>query len=93
MDKEKSSKTLNWLTGGLRNEYLCSRIHMQRTIYGGLWLPLGVTIDVMFFILRRQRQHVRATYLLQRRRDREASDQRPTGAQKEEKAPQQTHSS
>lgn len=89
MDKPAASRRINALTGGDPDEMFCHRVHVQQRLYGGFWLPLGITIDVVFYLLRRQRQHVRATYLLQRRETNEKTHQGATRTAQEETPPQQ----
>jgi len=85
MEKMAVSRAINRLTGGHPDEMFCARCYFEGKIYGGFWLPLGATIDVCFYIIRRQRQHVRATYLLQRRID-NAKSQRSATASPQEQA-------
>ena len=66
MDKVKISRALNRWTGG-EDELLCYRIHIKARLRGGLWLWLEATINVMFFVIRRERNHVKRNFLWERR--------------------------
>lgn len=85
MDKPAVSRKINRLTGGHPEEMFCYRVYIQQRIWGGFWLPLGHAIDLAFFVSRRQRQHVRATYLAQRREDAKATQRSTRSSQEAER--------
>lgn len=85
MDRIKASKKINHLTGGDPNDMFCYRVHIQRRIYGGFWIPLAYSIDIVFYVLRRQKQHVRQTYLLQRRQHGTTKNKSQQGSDQEKK--------
>ena len=66
MNKVKISNTINVITGG-RRELLCYRVYIHARLRGGLWLGMEKTIDVTFYLIRGEREHVRRNYLWQRR--------------------------
>lgn len=68
MNKQAVSRSINRLTGGDPDEMFCARVHVQTKLWGGFWIWLQVAIDIAFYLLRKQNHHVRATYLLQRRK-------------------------
>ena len=88
MDKVTASKRINRLTGGDPDEMFCSRVHVQRKIYGGFWIYLAHIIDGVFYLIRRQGQHVRATHLLQRRQN--GTTQNTSNQSADEKAQDET---
>jgi len=67
MDKRTLSCFINHLTGGNPTEMFCCRVFIQSRMRGGFWVLLERAINWMFYQLRGQHNHVRATYLLQRR--------------------------
>ena len=66
MDKVKISNTLNRLTGGDELLY-CTRVYVNARIYGGAWIPMEKFINTVFWLLRGQKQHCRASYIYERR--------------------------
>lgn len=92
MDKQHSSRLINVYTGGDADTMFCARCYVQQKLYGGFWIPLSVSIDICFYVIRREREHVRATYLLQRRQDAQAVKS-PARAPQEEAGTQQTEPS
>ena len=68
MDKERASQTLNYFTGGKADEMFCYRVYVERTLRGGEWAALSWCINLVFWYLRGERDHVRRVYLKQRRR-------------------------
>lgn len=91
MDKHQVSCRINRYTGGDPDEMFCARVHVQQRLWGGFWLPLGSTIDVAFYLIRRQRQHVRATYISQRRWYAKAKVQAHESATEEAEEPPTRH--
>ena len=66
MDKVRVSKAMNRWTGG-EDELLCYRIYIQARLQGGLWLGWEGLINVTFFVIRRERNHVKMNHRWQER--------------------------
>ena len=61
MTKDEISRALNRWTGG-EDELLCYRIYIQARIRGGFWIASEKMINVMFFVIRRERNHVKINW-------------------------------
>lgn len=66
MDKVKTSNRINRLTGGDELLY-CTRVYINARLYGGAWIPMEFILNKVFFLLRGEKNHVRASYLYERR--------------------------
>jgi len=66
MDKVKFSNRINRLGGGDELLY-CTRVYVQARIYGGAWIPMEWFLNTAFYLIRGEKQHVRAAYLWERR--------------------------
>lgn len=75
MDKMAYSERINLLLGG-EKELFCYRIYIQARLWGGLWISLEKTINVTFYLIRGERDHVRMNYIWQKR---EHGKNRPKG--------------
>ena len=67
MNKIAVSCRINRWTGG-ENELFCYRVYINARLWGGFWLALEVIINLVFVVLRSQREHVRTNYVYQRRK-------------------------
>lgn len=66
MDKVKISNRINRL--GCGDELLyCTRVYVQARLYGGAWIWMEWFLNFCFWLIRGQKQHVRAAYLWERR--------------------------
>lgn len=57
------SRTLNRCTGGDPEQLFCTRVHHNRKHHGGVWIAVGAVIDITFYVVFREKEHVRASYL------------------------------
>ena len=76
MTKTELSRLLSRLTGG-RDELFCYRVYIQARLYGGLWISLEVTINIVFYLVRREKKHVKRNYIWQRREYARLQNERP----------------
>lgn len=68
MDKVKISNTINRL--GCGDELLyCTRVYVNTRLYGGAWIWMEWFLNKVFFLLRGEKNHVRASYLWERRQN------------------------
>ena len=66
MDKTKASTLLNKWTGG--HEFLyCTRVYFNARCWGGHWIIQEFIINLVFYMVYREKQHVRKQYLWERR--------------------------
>lgn len=66
MDKIKVSNRINRL--GCGDELLyCTRVYVNARTYGGAWIPMEWFLNNLFFLIRREKEHVRSAYLWERR--------------------------
>ena len=66
MDKVKISSTINRTGCGTEILY-CTRVYCNARTYGGAWIPMEWILDRVFYLLRGQKQHCRASYLWEMR--------------------------
>lgn len=64
--KVKTSNFINRLGCGSELLY-CTRVYVNARIYGGAWIPMEYFLNFVFYLLRGQKNHVRAAYLWERR--------------------------
>lgn len=73
MNKVRSSNRINRLLGG--DELLfCTRVYVQSKLWGGFWIVLYVTINIVFKVLRKETDHIRSSYLWERRQNGKAQN-------------------
>ena len=70
MDKIQLSRTFNKWTGG-HEQLFCTRVYFNAKVKGGFWVPLHKLLDIVFYLLRGEKQHVRASYLWEVRNGKE----------------------
>ena len=74
MEKREVSYFFNKWTGG--HEYLfCTRVYFNAKVWGGSWIALQIVIDVTFYVLFREKQHVRASYLWEVRNEQKQEEE------------------
>ena len=66
MDKVKTSNRINRFACGSELLY-CTRVYVNARLYGGLWIEMEWFLNTIFWLLRGQKQHCRASYLYERR--------------------------
>lgn len=80
MDKIQVSNTINRL--GCGDEILyCSRVYVQARLRGGAWIWMEWFLNITFYLIRGEKQHVRASYLWEVRngtKQKKAQEQIPT---------------
>lgn len=71
MDKVLISSRINRLTGGTELLF-CTRVYINVRIYGSFWIPLEFVLNKSFYLIRGEKNHVRASYLYERKVNRGA---------------------
>ena len=66
MTRERVSRIINIVTGG-GNIIFCHRVYIQARIWGGFWIPLQRLINHSFFIVFRESNHVKKSFIWQER--------------------------
>jgi len=74
MNKVKISNRINRLGCGSELLY-CTRVYVNARTYGGAWIPMEYILNYVFWLLRGQKNHCKASYLFERRWSREAQKQ------------------
>ena len=68
------SNRINRLTCGDELLY-CSRVYFNARVYGGLWVEMECLLNFVFWLLRGQKQHCRASYIFERRHHAKKKDE------------------
>lgn len=66
MDKIKMSRKINRLTGGKELLY-CTRVYVNARLYPLGWREMEWLLNIVFFLIRGEKQHVKRSYLFERR--------------------------
>ena len=74
MDKVRTSESINVFLGGER-ELLCYRIYVEARLWGSFWIWSEVVINLIFYIIRQEKNHVKGNYLWEMRRHAKAKIQ------------------
>ena len=85
MDKKAVSNRINRITCGSELLY-CTRVYYNARVYGGLWIEMEWFLNMVFWLLRGQKQHCRASYIFERRyhAKAEVQDNKISAAEKKE---------
>jgi len=75
MNKVKVSNTINRLGCGTELLY-CTRVYTNARTYGGAWIPMEKFLDTVFYLIRGQKQHCRASYLWEKRNGKKETEAR-----------------
>jgi hypothetical protein len=70
MDRIKLSNRINRLGCGSELLY-CTRVYVNARLYGGAWIPMEYIINYGFWLLCGQKQHCKASYIMERKWSRE----------------------
>lgn len=63
MDKERTSCAINRYTGGEPDQMFCARVYVQTKLWGGSWILISHSIDLVFYTYYRETKHVRRAYI------------------------------
>lgn len=61
----RTSRRINRLLGDTSGVMLCTRVYVNARLWGSGWIVAEITINALFKL--REKQHVRRTYLWERR--------------------------